>query len=318
MSENVNAESNKEICPYCQKEIEDKFFDDHMMCHELENEEKSNNSINQQRNNDNNNRNNGNNNANNNASNTGNILSTIFDIFNPTSQRNISINNNNQNSQNYSSSSSNTNNNQSSNGFFADLLKLAITNNNTNNNRNNSNNNFIQEGFSQIGNMFSTISRTVSDISHITSQLNELGNQINSHENNNNAPPPAPINNSNNSNNNNNPFPQNLIFPSTFQNIQIMPPIIIGQGGQILNPFNRVNIDAIMNLLPSSIITEKKEGESNNCIICLSDFEIGDKVTSLPCLHVFHTDCIKNWLQSKNHCPICKYTITEESLRRGS
>ena len=43
MSQNNNIHSNKEICPYCQKEIEDKFFDDHMMCHEIENEEKSNN-----------------------------------------------------------------------------------------------------------------------------------------------------------------------------------------------------------------------------------------------------------------------------------
>ena len=75
-----------------------------------------------------------------------------------------------------------------------------------------------------------------------------------------------------------------------------------------------------MNLLPSSTITEKKEseGQENNCIICISDFEIGDKVTSLPCLRVFHTECIKSWLQSKNHCPICKYNITEESLRRGN
>ena len=101
-----------------------------------------------------------------------------------------------------------------------------------------------------------------------------------------------------------------------------MPPIIIGQQGHVF-PFqqrNNINIDAIMNLLPSSTITEKKEGEgeNNNCIICLSNFDIGDNVTSLPCLHMFHTECIKSWLQSKNHCPVCKLNITEESLRRGS
>ena len=88
--------------------------------------------------------------------------------------------------------------------------------------------------------------------------------------------------------------------------------------GHVFNPLmqRNINIDNIMNLLPSSTITEKKEG--NNCIICLSDLEIGDKVTSLPCLHIFHTDCIKNWLQNKNHCPICKFEITEASLQGGN
>ena len=142
-------------------------------------------------------------------------------------------------------------------------------------------------------------------------------------ENNNQAPPPIFNNHRSNSNNNNNRNPSNFNFPSNFQNIQIMPPIIIGTERQAFNPFqqrNNINIDTIMNLLPSSTIREKKEGEgdNNNCIICLNDFDVGDKVTSLPCLHMFHTDCIKSWLQSKNHCPICKYTITEESLRRGS
>ena len=81
---------------------------------------------------------------------------------------------------------------------------------------------------------------------------------------------------------------------------------------------NQINIDEIMNLLPSSVVNEKKEGENNNCIICLNDFDIGENITSLPCLHVFHTDCIKHWLQSNNHCPVCKLTITKESLQGGN
>ena len=73
-----------------------------------------------------------------------------------------------------------------------------------------------------------------------------------------------------------------------------------------------------MELLPSTIINEKKEGENNNCIICLEEFDIGDSVTTLPCVHLFHTDCIKNWLKSQNHCPICKFEITLNSIRRES
>ena len=96
MSENNHVESNKETCPYCKKEIEDQFFDDHMMCHELEMEEKANNdNINQQRNdnnNTNNNRNNRTNNrtnyTNNNSNNNENFLSQILVMFNTSSQQN--------------------------------------------------------------------------------------------------------------------------------------------------------------------------------------------------------------------------------------
>ena len=335
MSENNHVESNKETCPYCKKEIEDQFFDDHMMCHELEMEEKANNdNINQQRNdnnNTNNNRNNRTNNrtndTNNNSNNNENFLSQILGMFNTSSQQNNSSNNNNrnnrdQNRSNNSSSSNRNNNNSNPFGLFSDLLGCVVNNiNNNNNNRENGNNNNRnnssnnnndnnQETISQIGNLFSTLSKTVSNISQLTSQLTEITDQFNP-DINDNAPPPIPGNNSNN----NIPFPSNFMIPPNFQNI--IPQVIIGHGGSIFNQVP-INIDAVMSLLPSSTVTEKKEDGNNNCIICLSDFEIGDKVTSLPCLHMFHTDCIKDWLKTKNHCPVCKYTITEESLRRGN
>ena len=325
MSENVNEESNKEICPYCQKEIEDQFFDDHMMCHELEMEEKNNNNENNNINNqeNNNNRNNRNtNNTNNTSNNQDNIISKLFNMFGSSNQENNS-NNNNRSNQNNQSSSSSTNN---ITGLISSLLNFGSTDNNNNNqNRNNSNNNSNnnndQEGSSQLGNLFSSISKTISGISELTSQLNTLSNQMsNTHISNdgqNYAPPPVP---SDLHFNNNPQFPSNFIFPSNFGNINIIPPIIIGSQGHIFNPMqqrNNINIDEIMNLLPSSVLNEKKEGENNNCIICLADFEIGDNITSLPCLHLFHIDCIKHWLESKNHCPICKLEITADSLRRG-
>ena len=336
MSQNNNIGSNKEICPYCQKEIEDKFFDDHMMCHEIENEEKSNNNnINPPQNNNNtNNMNNRNNNINNNTNNnTENFISSLLNIFSSSTQQNNSNNNNRNQRRQNNSSSSNSNNT----GFLSDLFNLVTNvandinnerrnnNNNIQNNSNNSNtsnnrnndNGYIQEEVSQIGNFLSTVSKTVSTLSHLTSHLENNPNQMYpSERNNNNPPPPPPV--PNNQFINQNP---NFILPP---HIPLMPNLIIGEPGHIFDPRrqrNNVNINNIMNLLPSSTITEKKEGEgqdNNNCIICLSDFDIGDKVTSLPCLHFFHTDCIKSWLQSKNHCPICKYEITEASLQGGN
>lgn len=42
------------------------------------------------------------------------------------------------------------------------------------------------------------------------------------------------------------------------------------------------------------------------CSICLQEFEQGDRVGDLPCGHVFHANCLKTWIQRKNHCPLCQ------------
>ncbi|SCZ96522.1 BZ3500_MvSof-1268-A1-R1_Chr8-2g10261 [Microbotryum saponariae] len=52
---------------------------------------------------------------------------------------------------------------------------------------------------------------------------------------------------------------------------------------------------------------------SNECSICLSDFENGDAVMELPCGHLFHKEEIESWLlESKRVCPICRASITAE------
>jgi hypothetical protein len=51
-------------------------------------------------------------------------------------------------------------------------------------------------------------------------------------------------------------------------------------------------------------------GCSCTCAICQSDYEAGDKLLHLPCLHAFHEDCVMPWLQNhSNKCPICKTGI---------
>lgn len=42
------------------------------------------------------------------------------------------------------------------------------------------------------------------------------------------------------------------------------------------------------------------------CSICLEDFHTAEKVTELPCSHVFHRPCIIRWLESSNSCPLCR------------
>ena len=35
----------------------------------------------------------------------------------------------------------------------------------------------------------------------------------------------------------------------------------------------------------------------NRCVICRCEYEDGDTLSTLPCKHHYHTDCIKDWLQ---------------------
>eukprot|EP00708_Paratrimastix_pyriformis_P002828 GAFH01001586.1.p1 GENE.GAFH01001586.1~~GAFH01001586.1.p1 ORF type:complete len:368 (+),score=54.01 GAFH01001586.1:385-1488(+) len=45
------------------------------------------------------------------------------------------------------------------------------------------------------------------------------------------------------------------------------------------------------------------------CAICLSDYEPGESLKILPCLHIFHQECIDHWLASNHVCPICKTSV---------
>ena len=51
------------------------------------------------------------------------------------------------------------------------------------------------------------------------------------------------------------------------------------------------------------------EIEKNKCIICLDNYKIHDKISYLPCLHLFHSGCIKEWLKRSNKYPLCKNEV---------
>lgn len=41
------------------------------------------------------------------------------------------------------------------------------------------------------------------------------------------------------------------------------------------------------------------------CAICMIEFEVGDQMRFLPCLHAYHKDCIDDWLMRSFTCPSC-------------
>lgn len=58
----------------------------------------------------------------------------------------------------------------------------------------------------------------------------------------------------------------------------------------------------------------KLPSEIKECIICLMQLEKGAKLIILPCFHVFHSQCIKDWLNNSIYCPLCKFKIIEKNM----
>ncbi|XP_014674389.1 PREDICTED: RING finger protein 11-like [Priapulus caudatus] len=55
--------------------------------------------------------------------------------------------------------------------------------------------------------------------------------------------------------------------------------------------------------LPTGIYDGSKK--NRECVICMYEFQYGDTVRFLPCMHTYHTHCIDDWLMRSFTCPSC-------------
>ena len=99
--------------------------------------------------------------------------------------------------------------------------------------------------------------------------------------------------------------------------------IDINNSGQMMNSMNdminNVNNGVDPNILNNLEVTRigdisKLNEENKKCIICLENFKEGDEGIFLPCFHLFHKDCVNEWLKSHNDCPVCKFKLTFENI----
>ena len=56
--------------------------------------------------------------------------------------------------------------------------------------------------------------------------------------------------------------------------------------------------------------------KDKNCIVCLEDFKKDDIVKLFSCKkHIFHENCIKQWIESSYQCPLCKYSLKNDLVK---
>ena len=53
-----------------------------------------------------------------------------------------------------------------------------------------------------------------------------------------------------------------------------------------------------------------------SCTVCQNDFNTEDSVRLLPCSHIYHPDCIDDWLKGHSYkCPCCRKPAAEHSAK---
>ena len=68
----------------------------------------------------------------------------------------------------------------------------------------------------------------------------------------------------------------------------------------------------IKQYLPEPIKIDEKQlkkindSSDDNCIICLDNFKLNDEILYLPCMHLYHKECIIKWFLKEDICPLCR------------
>ena len=68
---------------------------------------------------------------------------------------------------------------------------------------------------------------------------------------------------------------------------------------------------ALKKLITVPYIKPNNTEVNDPCVICSEEFQDNNLVIYLSCdsRHVFHENCIKNWVKINAICPICRHSI---------
>jgi hypothetical protein len=50
------------------------------------------------------------------------------------------------------------------------------------------------------------------------------------------------------------------------------------------------------------------------CVICCCEYEVGEPIKLLPCMHMYHQGCIDAWLGRSHACPVCQVGVVDMEL----
>lgn len=88
---------------------------------------------------------------------------------------------------------------------------------------------------------------------------------------------------------------------------------IVTPDSTLINPWfhTEIVIRIVTNNIPNKHKFEFNLNEINDssqveCSICLNEFKDKEIIIKTKCTHLFHHDCMKQWLKMKTSCPFCR------------
>uniref|UniRef100_A0A1I7TA90 RING-type domain-containing protein n=1 Tax=Caenorhabditis tropicalis TaxID=1561998 RepID=A0A1I7TA90_9PELO len=73
--------------------------------------------------------------------------------------------------------------------------------------------------------------------------------------------------------------------------------------GKEIDEAKKNRIRGLLDQIPADVF--RGDMASNECAICMIDFEPGERIRFLPCMHSFHQECVDEWLMKSFTCPSC-------------
>ncbi|PIC43453.1 hypothetical protein B9Z55_004188 [Caenorhabditis nigoni] len=73
--------------------------------------------------------------------------------------------------------------------------------------------------------------------------------------------------------------------------------------GKEIDEAKKNRIRGLLDQIPADVF--RGDMASTECAICMIDFEPGERIRFLPCMHSFHQECVDEWLLKSFTCPSC-------------
>tara|TARA_Y100000814_G_scaffold274926_1_gene233961 strand:- start:192 stop:581 length:390 start_codon:yes stop_codon:yes gene_type:complete len=93
---------------------------------------------------------------------------------------------------------------------------------------------------------------------------------------------------------------------------EIINPPINDTIQQVENPTMNSNLTESLNDI--TLISNIKCLIKGECPICIEDFKENDELYKLRCGHIFHTECIEEWININRICPNCRDTVIRSDI----
>ncbi|KAI3521289.1 hypothetical protein L1887_10751 [Cichorium endivia] len=97
--------------------------------------------------------------------------------------------------------------------------------------------------------------------------------------------------------------------------MMMMMIMIAGSVDSITTPI-KTWLDTVLNAhdhhkTTNMVVKELGVGCSLDCIVCLSEVTLGEKLAILErCRHGFHVECVEAWLKDHPNCPLCRTPLS--------